>query len=44
MKVKAIPFLIGCYGYGFFTGNYDFGIAASVVFFILVITKQVDLF
>ena len=44
MKVQAVPFLVGCYGYGFFVGSYDFGIAASVVFFVLVMTGQVDLF
>ncbi len=44
MRVKALPFLMGCYGYGFFVGSYDFGIAASVIFFVLVITGQTDLF
>ena len=43
-KIKAVPFLLGAYGFSYFTGTpYDFAVAATALLFLLVITKQVKL-
>ena len=41
LKITVIPFLIGSYLAGFFIGNYDFSLAATVILIILGLTKQV---
>jgi hypothetical protein len=42
MKLKALPFVLGTWIYHFMFGGFDFAIACTIIFTILVITKTVD--
>jgi len=44
MKIRAMPFLAGSWGYSIFSNEFEFSICATVVLGLLVLTKQIDLF